>query len=109
MRAEESRVAERRLDRFARAEAAMEAGPGDARQPQAPEQQRVIRDSFTLPANDYAILAMLRERGLKSGVHATKSELVRAGLHMLLDADEGHFLAVIQRLEKVKTGRPPDR
>ena len=109
MRAEESRVAERKLDRFARAEAAMEAGAGVSLQAQTPEQQRVIRDSFTLPANDYALLATLRERGLQSGVHATKSELVRAGLQMLLAADEAEFLSALQRLEKVKTGRPPDR
>ena len=110
IKAEESRVAERQLDRFARAEAAMEAaGAGSPQQPQRPEHQRVIRDSFTLPANDYAILATLQERGLQSGVHATKSELVRAGLQMLLGADKADFLSALQRLEKVKTGRPADR
>jgi Arc/MetJ-type ribon-helix-helix transcriptional regulator len=110
MKAEESRVAERKLDRFARAEALMEAGAAaHPQQPQTPEHQRVIRDSFTLPANDYAILAVLRERGLKSGVHATKSELVRAGLQMLLEVNEAEFLAALQKLEKVKTGRPSER
>jgi Arc/MetJ-type ribon-helix-helix transcriptional regulator len=108
MKAEESRVAERKLDRFARAEAAMEAGVADS-QSQPPEHQRVIRDSFTLPANDYALLSSLRERGLKAGIHITKSEFVRAGLQMLLKADEAEFLLALQRLEKVKTGRPIER
>jgi hypothetical protein len=108
MKAEESRVAERKLDRFARAEAAMEAGTGVSQSP-TPEHQRVIRDSFTLPANDYAILSTLRERALKAGVHATKSELMRAGLQMLLGINEAEFLSALQRLEKIKTGRPTDR
>ena len=96
LRAEESRVADRKLDRFARAEAVMEAsGAGKIDVPETPavEHQRVIRDSFSLPANDYALISTLRERGLKAGVHATKSELVRAGLRVLLEMKEAEFLS----------------
>src|SRR4051794_26221903 len=92
LRAEENRVADRKLDRFARAEAVMEAsGAGKVEAPEIPpvEHQRVIRDSFSLPANDYAFIQTLQERGLKAGVHATKSELVRAGLRMLLEMKDG--------------------
>lgn len=109
LRAEESRVADRKLDRFARAEAVMEAsGVGKGETP-AIEHHRVIRDSFSLPANDYALISTLRERGLKSGVHATKSELVRAGLRVLLELKEAEFLAALEKIEKVKTGRPSER
>ncbi len=108
LRAEESRVADRKLDRFARAEAVMEASRAGADVPetQTIDHQRVIRDSFSLPANDYALISTLRERGLKSGVHATKSELVRAGLRVLLEMKETDFLTTLQKLEKIKTGRP---
>lgn len=110
MRAEESHVADRRLDRFARAEAVMEAtGAGKSEVAEPAEHRRVIRDSFSLPTNDYALLSTLRERGLKAGVHATKSELIRAGLRVLLEMKEHEFLSALQRLEKVKTGRPSDR
>ena len=111
MRAEESHASDRKLDRFARAEAVMKAGEGKSQEPelQKLDHQRVIRDSFTLPANDYALLSTLRERGLKAGVHATKSELVRAGLRMLLEVNEGEFVSALQKLEKVKTGRPSER
>jgi Arc/MetJ-type ribon-helix-helix transcriptional regulator len=109
LRAEESRVADRKLDRFARAEAVMEAsGVGKVETP-AIEHQRVIRDSFSLPANDYGLISTLRERGLKSGVHATKSELVRAGLRVLLELKEAEFLSALEKIEKVKTGRPSER
>lgn len=111
MRAEESHASDRKLDRFARAEAVMKAGEGKSQEPelQKLDHQRVIRDSFTLPANDYALLSTLRERGLKAGVHATKSELVRAGLRMLLEVNEGEFVSALEKLEKVKTGRPSER
>ena len=110
MRAEESRVGDRKLDRFARAEAVMEAsGAGKLEAPQPPEHQRVIRDSFSLPAQDYSLLSTLRERGLKAGVHVTKSELVRAGLRVLLEMKDSDFISVVEKLEKVKTGRPSDR
>jgi hypothetical protein len=111
LRAEESRVADRKLDRFARADAVMEATTGlpKGESPSdraAIEHHRVTRDSFSLPVNDYALLGKLQERGLKAGVHATKSELVRAGLKALMDMKEADFLSALKKVEKIKTGRP---
>ena len=111
MRAEEARVTDRKLDRFARAEAVLrddEAAKDRAASPTA-RHQRVIRDSFTLPATDYELLRVLRDRGLRSGVHATKSELVRAGLAALSAMSEKDFLSALGRIERVKTGRPAER
>ncbi len=113
MRAEESRATDRKLDRFARAEAVLEkTGAGErenTNMPAAAEHQRVIRDSFSLPISDYAVISALRERALKAGIHANKSELVRAGLRLLQDLKEADFVVAVQRIEKVKTGRPSDR
>ena len=110
MRAEESRATDRKLDRFARAEAVLEktgAGqPGNTDRPA--EHQRVIRDSFSLPVSDYALISALRQRALKAGIQANKSELVRAGLRLLHEMTEADFLAAVQRIDKIKTGRPPD-
>ena len=115
MRAEESRATDRKLDRFARAEAVLEkTGAGEPENTNMPdtaaiEHQRVIRDSFSLPMSDYAVISALRERALKAGIHANKSELVRAGLRLLQDLKEADFVVAVQRIEKVKTGRPSDR
>jgi hypothetical protein len=110
LRAEESRVADRKLDRFARAEAVIEAAregkAANNAEPIAVEHQRVIRDSFSLPASDYGLISTLRNRGLKAGVHATKSELVRAGLRVLVQMTDAQFVSAIQTVEKIKTGRP---
>jgi hypothetical protein len=71
-----------------------------------PKKERVIRDSFTLPSGDYDLIAAIRQRCLGSAVNVTKSEVVRAGLHALMEMPEEDLLRLIGNLEKVKTGRP---
>ncbi len=74
--------------------------------PQPVQNQKVIRDSFTLPSADYELIAAIRQRCLKSAVNATKSEVIRAGLHILQSLSDEELVQAIERLEKVKTGRP---
>jgi hypothetical protein len=74
--------------------------------PPATKKEKVIRDSFTLPSGDYELIATIRQRCLKSAVNATKSEVIRAGLHILESLSDEELVQVINRLEKVKTGRP---
>lgn len=76
----------------------------DALQPE--KKEKVIRDSFTLPSDDYELIATIRQRCLKSAVNATKSEVIRAGLHILQSLSDEELLRAIESLEKVKTGRP---
>lgn len=76
----------------------------DALQPE--KNSKVIRDSFTLPSGDYELIATIRQRCLKSAVNATKSEVIRAGLHILQSLSDEELLRAIESLEKVKTGRP---
>lgn len=71
-----------------------------------PEKEKVIRDSFTLPVEDYELIAQIKQRCLKVAVNATKSEIIRAGLHALDSMEDKELLAVVESLEKVKTGRP---
>lgn len=110
LKAEENRVAERKLDRFALAESVLRSTDektDERLQPVAHE--KVIRDSFSLPSDDYALLRSLRDRGLKSGVHINKSELVRAGLQILQALTDSEFLSAVQRVQKLKTGRPAEK
>lgn len=71
--------------------------------------ERVIRDSFTLPSGDYELIAAIRQRCLSSALNATKSEVIRAGLHALLEMPEEELIRLVSNLEKVKTGRPAAR
>ncbi len=88
--------------RFDRAESVFEEK--HPARPAAPD--RVIRDSFTLPSIDYQLIAALRTRCLNSAISATKSEVIRAGLHALERMQDEELLKVIENLPKVKTGRP---
>jgi hypothetical protein len=66
----------------------------------------LVRDSFTMPEADFALIAKLKSTAL-SGQRATKkSELLRAGLQVLASLDAPGLLVVLDRLETVKTGRP---
>ena len=55
--------------------------------------QKTIRDSFTMPENDYSILASLKKKCLAGGVAVKKSELLRAGVQAL----DGMSLAELKK------------
>jgi hypothetical protein len=71
-----------------------------------PQKERVVRDSFTLPSGDYDLIAAIRQRCLSSAINVTKSEVIRAGLHALMEMPEEDLVVLVNNLEKVKTGRP---
>ena len=76
-------------------------------EPEKPKnQKRVIRDSFTLPTDDYELITTIRERCLDSRVTINKSEVIRAGLHALNEMSNEELLTVVDSLTKIKTGRP---
>ncbi|MGQ3052099.1 MAG: hypothetical protein ACT6S0_09965 [Roseateles sp.] len=73
----------------------------------APEKrQKLVRDGFTMPEADYALLAELKHRLHAVKREARKSELLRAGLQALALLDAESLAAALDRLEPVKTGRP---
>ena len=67
---------------------------------------KMIRDSFTMPENDYIKLEEMKKRCLKVGVHVKKSELLRAGLLYLSQQNDELLLNTIAKIEVIKTGRP---
>ncbi len=66
----------------------------------------LVRDGFTMPADDFALIAELKARALAAQRAAKKSELLRAGLHALAALDKAALVAALDRLAPVKTGRP---
>jgi hypothetical protein len=67
---------------------------------------QLVRDSFTMPEADFAVIAALKSRALGARRAAKKSELLRAGLRSLAALDVKALVAALDRLEPVKTGRP---
>jgi len=77
-----------------------------ARKPPAPERAKLVRDGFTMPEADYALLKALKSRLHEVQREAKKSELLRAGLRALAELDPPALAAALDRLTPVKTGRP---
>ena len=67
---------------------------------------KLVRDSFTFPATDYALIGTLKQRALTAGREIKKSELLRAGLGVLSALTDTELLKVLDGLDKLKTGRP---
>lgn len=82
------------------AEAAPTATPGRAKKP------KLVRDSFTIPKAEYAVLEQLKRRAAQSGTPAKKSEVLRAGLKALAGMEDAAFVAALGAVPALKTGRP---
>ncbi len=67
---------------------------------------KLVRDSFTMPETEYALIASLKKRCLNAGVSAKKSEILRTAVAGLAKMSDASVVAAIRRLEVIKTGRP---
>lgn len=67
---------------------------------------KVIRDSFSFPEQDYLKISELKKTCLAAGIHVKKSEVLRAGLHLLTKLNLEELKTAIDQVEKVQTGRP---
>ncbi|KRA46220.1 hypothetical protein [Pseudoxanthomonas sp. Root630] len=67
---------------------------------------RLVRDSFTMPADDFALVAVMKARALQAQRPAKKSELLRAGLHALSSLSPQALAKALDALAPVKAGRP---
>lgn len=88
------------------APAARPASSGKSDKPVKARKVKLVRDSFTMPETEYAVIALLKKRCLKAGVSAKKSEILRAAVAGLAKLSDASVLAAIRRLEVIKTGRP---
>ena len=75
-------------------------------EPPAPPVAKVIREAFTIPEIEHGQIEAIRAQMLSGAVAVSKSEVLRAGLLLLFEADEHARRAAFDRLERVKTGRP---
>ncbi|TPG23448.1 hypothetical protein EAH83_14710 [Variovorax ginsengisoli] len=77
----------------------------DARKAPKPK-EKLVRDSFTMPSEDFALIAALKNRALMFKRPAKKSELLRAGLHALQALSAPALRAALDALTPLKAGRP---
>lgn len=76
-----------------------------AEKPVKASREKVVRDSFSMPKSEHAQLKLLRETLAKAGRICTKSELLRAGVQLLLKEDTASAKALVERLVVVPKGQ----
>ncbi len=88
-----------------------EAKPAAA--PQAAESGRdkvrkakLVRDSFTMPEQEYAVLGQVKKACIKAGFEIKKSELLRIGVALISQLDMATLQKVLDSLPQLTTGRP---
>jgi hypothetical protein len=72
----------------------------------SPAKPKLVRDSFTMPRSDFALIDLLKERALGFKRATKKSELLRAGLHALISLSDTQLQAALESLTPLKSGRP---
>jgi hypothetical protein len=91
-----------------RAELKEVESPGAAKSAKSakPHKPKLVRDSFTIPKDEYQVLEALKGRALTLERHVRKSELLRAGIQVLAAMNDRAFLKAIGAVPTLKTGRP---
>lgn len=97
-----ARQAAARIAKPARGQAA-----ADVRADAGALRPKLVRDSFTMPEQEYAVLGAVKQACLKAGFEVKKSELLRIGVALLGQLDTAALRAVLGSLPQLKTGRPP--
>jgi hypothetical protein len=82
------------------------AGTTAAPKPAKVKKPKLVRDSFTIPKDEYAVLDELKQRCVKLAQPSKKSELLRAGIKALAAMSDKALLATLQAVPAIKTGRP---
>ena len=85
---------------------APEAAPVAADKPAKAHKPKLVRDSFTIPKDEYVVLEALKRRALGLEHHVRKSELLRAGIQVLAAMNDKALLKAIGAVPTLKTGRP---
>lgn len=67
---------------------------------------KLVRDSFTIPKTEFAVLEELKQRAAKLARPVKKSELIRAGIKALAALSNAAFLTAVNQVPIIKTGRP---
>lgn len=74
--------------------------------PEKVKKPKLVRDSFTIPKDEYSVLDELKQRCIKLAQPSKKSELLRAGIKTLASMSDKNLLAALQAVPSIKTGRP---
>lgn len=95
------------VNRFDKADSILLRAPAPATELKpAPQKSSVVRDTFSMPLDDYARIEELRITAAREGrVSTSKSEVIRAGLQALGALSGQQLVQALGKLEKLAPGR----
>ncbi|WP_222613753.1 hypothetical protein [Undibacterium seohonense] len=67
---------------------------------------KLVRDSFTMPEAEYAVLGEVKKACISAGIEVKKSQLLRVGLVLLKKTPVSVLKTLIEELPPLKAGRP---
>jgi hypothetical protein len=71
-----------------------------------PKKPKMVRDSFTMPEQEYALLGQVKKTCHAGGMDIKKSELLRIGVAQLVAMDIKKLKAAQAALTPLRAGRP---
>jgi hypothetical protein len=71
-----------------------------------PVKRKIVRDSFTMPEADFALIEQIKQRALGWKQPAKKSEVLRAALQALQALPDAKVRQLLSGLTPIKKGRP---
>ena len=74
--------------------------------PEKVKKPKMIRDSFTMPKAEFAVIDALKSRAANLKKPAKKTELIRAGIKALAAMTDVAFASAIAAVPSLKTGHP---
>jgi hypothetical protein len=102
LKAEEQAV----KSRFEKANAVSLQTPPALREPPQPKAAvQVIRDNSNVPSDEDELLSRIKQRCIKAGINADKSEVLKAGLAALDAMRDRELERLFANLRRAKTGR----
>lgn len=93
----------------AKASLSKASAPAKVEKAAKPKKPKLVRDSFTIPKAEYVVLDELKQRATQLTRPAKKSELLRAGIKTLATLSDTAFLAALEQVPAIKTGRPTQK
>jgi hypothetical protein len=75
---------------------------------EAPKAKKIkqVRDSFTMPEPEYAVISQVKKACLKAGFEMKKSDLLRIGVSLIKGLDVSTLKIILATLTPLKAGRP---
>jgi len=90
--------------RFEQADATLLRNP--SKKSRCVKENKAVTKTFTMPQDEFDLIEQIQTKILSIQHVATKSEIVRMGIKSLTSMSDTALLSLLNKIEKLKSGRP---